>query len=282
MPDLIVHRPKLALDFVEREYNNRALVPQYPQHLQRWTTASENAREGHRFTTHRFGAQPNATLDLFDIPSPSALFIFIHGGYWRALTKDDFSFIAPSFCAAGIAPAILNYDLCPNATIGSIIDQVVAGLHYLDRIPRIPQRWIIAGHSAGGHLTAAMWSPLAKIAPQVRSKIVGGMTISGVHDLDPMVDYSINADLRLDREEAHRLSPLAYTPRLQAPLIVAAGGAESSEFKRQAQSLHDAWPQVCQHQKAGIVFPPNLNHFTILDALSDPHHGLFKRISALL
>jgi arylformamidase len=275
-------RPTLTKEFIEAEYNNRGLVPEYPQFLERYTSESKVARETRAFTTHRFGAQPGATLDLFAANNADALLVFIHGGYWRALTKEEFSFIAPAYVSRRIAVAVLNYDVCPNISMAGIIDECVAALHYLHRIPNIPKRWLIAGHSAGGHLTAAMWSPLAKLSNEVRAAIVGGMTISGVHDLDPMVDFSINADLGMTREEAHRLSPAALAPRVEAPLIIATGNNESSEFRRQAKLLYDAWPSVCQVQRAGLVYPAGLHHFSIVEKFADPAHDLHKRMLALL
>ncbi len=282
MSETLLNRPQLSKTFIEKQYNNRALVPNFAEILARWELQSKVAREARAYDTHRFGAQPNATLDLFAAANARALVIFIHGGYWRALTKDEFSFLAPAFVTNRMALAVLNYDLCPNTTVGGIIDQVVSALHYLDRVPRIPANWIIVGHSAGGHLTAAMWSPLAKLSAKVRKRIVGGMSISGIHDLDPMVDYSINAELRLTRDEAHRLSPAAYLPRIDAPLMVAAGGAESPEFHRQATLLHQAWPDVCQQPRAGLHFPKGLNHFTVMDGLCDPSNLLYKRVCGFL
>jgi arylformamidase len=278
----MINRPPLTPAFIEAEYNNRGLVPEYPEHLARWVQDSEVARASVPFTTLRYGAQLGATMDIFHAKNPRGLLFFIHGGYWRALSKDDFSFVAPTFCAQGISVAIVNYDLCPAITVAGIVDEMVSALHTLAAQANTPSRWLVAGHSAGGHLTAALWSELVSLAPNVAERIVGGMSISGVHDMDPMVDYSINTDLKLTHEEAHRLSPLAYAPSLDAPLIVTAGARESSEFRRQATILHAAWPSVCQHPKAGLVFAPGRNHFSVVEALTEPEHELTTRLTGLL
>ena len=282
MNDLPVIRPSLTTEEIERGYNNRALVPTYPEFLGRYAESSAAARASRPYTTHRFGAQPNSTFDLFGTQGARALLVFIHGGYWRALTKEEFSFVVPGYNDKRVAVAVVNYDLCPNTTIGGIIDQIVAAMHYLARMPSVPKHWLVAGHSAGGHLTAAMWTPLAKLSSSVRAQIVGGMTLSGVHDLDPMVDYSINTDLKLTKSEAHRLSPLAYAPRVQAPLVVTAGDDESSEFKRQAKVLYDAWPGVCQLSKAGLHYPTGENHFSIVENFANPGGELFQRMISLI
>ena len=57
----------------------------------------------------RYGPGPKETLDLF-VPAGrrAGTFVFIHGGYWRALDKDDFSFVAGPFVAQGIAVAVVE------------------------------------------------------------------------------------------------------------------------------------------------------------------------------
>ena len=42
------------------------------------------------------------------------------------------------------------------------------------------------------------------------SPFAGGVSLSGVHDLAPLVHFSFNSDFKLDDAEAWRLSPVAY------------------------------------------------------------------------
>ncbi len=106
-----------------------------------------------------------------------------------------------------------------------------------------PDRVVVGGHSAGGHLTAMLFTTDWSALGLARDPIAGGVSVSGVHDLAPMVQFSYNADLRLDDAEAARQSPVRLAPRSRAPLVLAAGADETSEFVRQTRILWDAWPR---------------------------------------
>ena len=53
------------------------------------------------------------------------------------------------FCRGGV-----GYDLCPIVTIADIIEQIRRACTFLWQ--RFGRRLLVTGHSAGGHLTAAM------------------------------------------------------------------------------------------------------------------------------
>ncbi len=107
--------------------------------------------------------------------------------------------------AQGVTVAVAGYDLCPQVSIAQIIEQMRAASLYLWRKRR--QRIMVAGHSAGGHLTACMvatdWKTLDPSAPADLAP--AGYAISGVFDLAPLVQISVNQDLRLDEQSAHAL-----------------------------------------------------------------------------
>ena len=115
-----------------------------------------------------------------------------------------------------------------------------------------------------------------------RAPFVGGITLSGVHDLEPLVLSTMNADLRLDAEEARRLSPMHYEPTTAAPLLVAVGKDETSEFVRQSQLLFDAWPRNRPDRVSAVLEIPGCHHFSVVlehanaeSALNRAVYGLF-------
>src|SRR5262245_14181716 len=177
---------------VERGYNNRAAVPDHPRILMEWATRSEVARAKYSPKRDlRYGPNPREILDLF-LPNGTArgTFVFIHGGYWRALSKDEHSFVAAPFVEQGLAVAVIDYDLCPAVTVSTIVDECRRALAWVAaEAPRQgapSENVVVAGHSAGGHLTAMMFATgWAGPAP-----FRGGVTLSGVHDLAPIVDFS--------------------------------------------------------------------------------------------
>jgi arylformamidase len=271
---------KYTIEFCEREYNNRALIPEHPQIFARWAeTGAITRRLRPCLIDLPYGDSSGEKLDLFPARHDGApLLVFIHGGYWRSLDKSDFSWLAPPFVNHGISVALLNYGLAPQTRIEDIVRQVLHALAWLyrgaDRYGFDPQRIAVAGHSAGGHLTtmamAALWPAFARDLPA--DLVKAGMTISGVHDLEPLV-YApfVNVDLQLDGARAQRLSPVHLPPATTAPLFTAVGGLESSEFLRQNQLIAEAWAEVFERD----IPMPGFNHLTVVDELANPTSPLF-------
>jgi arylformamidase len=262
---------------VERGYNNRAAVPEHPQHFATYAAWSEAAREKYApMTNLRYGPNPNELVDLFLPPgTPRGTYLYIHGGYWRALSKEDYSFVAGPLVEQGIAVAVVEYDLCPRVSIATIVDECRRAVLWLVREgPKhgLAGPLVVGGSSAGGHLAAMMFATDWTSHDLARSPLAGGVSISGVHDLRPLVLFSFNTDFKLDEAEAWRMSPLAYRSLTSAPFVIACGTDETTEFVRQSQILWDAWPDV-RRPLDGPLFIPGRNHFTIqldhADAASD-------------
>ncbi len=271
----------LTPEFYAREYNNRALVPNFAEIFHGWAQASQVARRrSAALLDLAYGDTAPEKLDLFPVRrADGPLFVFLHGGYWRSLAKEDFSFVAPPLVAEGINVAVVNYALCPSVTMAEIVMQTVRALAWLYRNGRRygfdPNRIFVGGHSAGGHLTAMMLCALWRDhAPDLPVDLVkGGLSISGLYDLAPMVQTDfLNVDLKLDAGEAHRLSPAFMTPATHAPVITAVGGDESSEFHRQNALLAAAWPKHVRHD----VPMPGDNHMTVCGRLAEPGSALFQ------
>lgn len=275
----------LTPEAVERGYNNREAVPDHPRFVEAWRAQSQAAVERYAPTRGlRYGPNPRETLDLF-VPAgtPRGTFVFVHGGYWRAFGKDDSAFVAPAFVEQGIAVAVLDYDLCPDVRIATIVDECRRALLWLAREGARHGAGgpvVVGGHSAGGHLAAMMcvtdWAGLGA----QRTPFVGALTLSGVHDLAPLVHFSYNVDLRLDAEEAARLSPTHHALRTDAPLLVACGADETSEFLRQSQLIWDAWPNV-RRPRAAPLFVPGRHHFDVVLDHTDPDSALMRATLAL-
>lgn len=269
-------------EFVERGYDNRAACPDHPQWFARWAAESAATRSRHDAQLDlRYGSGARQLVDVFPARPARGALLFIHGGYWRALDKSYHSFIADAWVPRGISVAVVNYDLCPTVGIPRIVEQMREAVAWLVRhgadhgIPAA--RLALAGHSAGGHLVAMLfatdWAPYG-VPPQT---FCGGLSISGVFDLEPLLLTSMNVDLRLDRATARTVSPVRLSPQVTAPLLLAAGAGETGEFIRQTDLLWDAWPGSRPPAMAGPLRLADRHHFSVLSDLSDPATDLFLR-----
>jgi arylformamidase len=285
----------MPIDY-EAEYNNRARVPEHPDIFARWAREAEDYRaeamkERRAELGLSYGSTMRQVIDLFspksdvtrsdvtrrNVTAPLAL--FIHGGYWRSLEPSLFSQMARGANAHGIAVAVVGYDLCPQVTIAEIIDQIRHACLFLWL--RTGRRMMVYGHSAGGHLAAAMvatdWQSLYPKAPA--DLVPTAYSISGLFDLSPLVHVAMAQDLRLDAAEARSVSPLFWPPPRGRVLDAVVGELESSEFLRQSRVIADVWEkggaQTRYQEIAGT------NHFAVLDALTDPQSGMVRRLADL-
>ncbi len=273
-----------AVDY-EFEYNLRARVPDHPEIFARWARDAELYRaemleRGRAELGLSYGDTPRQFIDLF-LPEGgdnAPITMFIHGGYWRAFDPGSSSHMARGVVANGAAVAVMGYDLCPIVTIADIIEQTRRACIFLWQ--RFGRRVLVFGHSAGGQLTAAMvatdWQALYPKAPA--DLVPAGYAISGVFDLAPLIGLAINEDLRLDAEKARQVSPLFWPVPAGRTFDAVAGDLETSEFKRQSKALVETWRQAGADTRYA-EFPGN--HFTVLEALTDPQNPMVARLAEL-
>ncbi len=274
-----------AIDY-EAEYNVRERVPEHPEIFARWAREAEDYRAE---TLKRdraelglsYGDTPRQTLDLFlpEAGNAGPLAIFVHGGYWRALDPSYFSHMARGLNGRGVAVAVAGYDLCPIVTVAAIIEETRRACVFLWQ--RFGRRMLVYGHSAGGHLAAAMvatdWRSLYPKAPD--DLVPAAYAISGVFDLSPLIGLNMNQDLHLDAEEARRVSPLFWPVAPGRVLDAVVGGAETDEFKRQSRTMAQAWTQGRADARYEEV--AGANHFTVIEPLADPASAMVARIAEL-
>jgi arylformamidase len=259
---------------IEREYSPSRCVPSADPFLAEYAIRSRKAEQ--LLTCQKdlqWGDKPEETLDFFGSTSRDApLLVYIHGGYWQELSKNE-SLIAAVDCVAnGIAFAAIDYSLAPRVSVETIVDQcrrAVAWLHgQADALGFHGDRLYLSGSSAGAHLAAMMlmkgWQHTAGVTDNA---IAGAILLSGIYDLEPLVGTYIAAPLRLTSADAAGLSPVRLPLGQPVPTIIAWGENETSEFKRQSRSyaarLEAAHFPVSAFEVAGT------NHFDIVLGLAD-------------
>jgi arylformamidase len=221
-----------------------------------------------------FGPTPDETMDIFPSATPnSPVLMFIHGGYWRSLSSKEFSFVATGMVPRGLTVAVMNYALCPQVTIAEITRQSRAAVawlaHSAQQYGGNPAQIFVAGHSAGGQQVGMLLSGgRSPEADSAAALIKGGIAISGLFDLRPLQQSWLQPTLQLTEALAAEQSPLLQIPGRAAPLLVSAGGDESSALLGQSENYLAAW------RNAGLdgeyFAQPGINHYEAVYGLADP------------
>lgn len=274
---------KPQVDF-EAEYNNRARVPEHLDIIAEWTRQADAYRQVAKCELDlAYGETGRTAVDVFHArsgPDDAPLALFIHGGYWQAMDRKIFSAMAKGLNSHGISVAVPSYDLCPSVTIGDIIGQMRACCAWLWE--RYNKPMTAFGHSAGGHLTAAMvatdWPAQD---PSLPTDLCNrGYAISGVFELEPLVPTSLNKALGLDAKTAKQWSPRNWPTGSASRLTAAVGGIESDEFLRQSKDICAAW------RDHGVTTAyreiDGKDHFTVLSGLTDPESTMIRDLVALV
>ena len=264
---------------IDAQYNTSLTLPDPAAPGRHYVERAQHARATLRCTLDiPFGPTLHETLDIFPAEQANApVFGFIHGGYWRALTSKEFSGVALGLQARGITTVVVNYALCPHVTIDEITRQVRAAVAWTVRHIAAyggdPERIAVGGHSAGGHLTAmCLQTEWARDYGLAQDPIKAAICISGIYDITPLRFSYLQPMIQLDDGVIRRNSPAFMARPCKTPLWITWGGAETSEFDRQARLMHGAW--TAQGNKAEISAIEGANHFTVI-------HGFGNADSAL-
>jgi arylformamidase len=272
---------------IDAQYNPSLVLAANEQPMLHFAGQATHARSSLRCELNvPFGPTLEETLDIFPADVPNApVFVFIHGGYWRALSSKDFSGVALGLHPLGITTVVIHYALCPFVTIDEITRQVRAAtawvLRNIDQYGGDPTRVAIGGHSAGGHLTAmCLQTEWARDYGLPQDPLAGAIAFSGLYDLEPLRYSYLQPLIQLDDGIIRRNSPAFKVRPCSTPLWLTWGGLESQEFARQSQIYHDAW------QAAGNTSTlrehPGTNHFTVIHGLEDSNSPVCQWLARTL
>ena len=263
---------------LDAAYNNTAAVgtPKRDEYVGGWAARSDALRKTREAKADlRYGSAPRQRLDVFPCGQAGApTLAYIHGGYWQMNDKEPYAFFGEALLPAGFNLALIEYTLAPEARLDQIVAEVRAAVAWvIDHAAEHggdARRVFVAGHSAGGHLTAAAMSD---------QRLAGGIAISGVYDLEPVRLNYLNDKLRLDEAEATRNSPIRHLPSHAAPLVVSVGLGELPELIRQSHEYWAAWQ--AQGLRGQYLPLPGHDHFSILEELARPSGRLFTALKDL-
>ncbi|MGI3163425.1 alpha/beta hydrolase [Pseudooceanicola sp. 200-1SW] len=214
-----------------------------------------------------YGPGPREVMDLYwPTGTPRGLAVFLHGGYWHKLSKDDWSHMAAGALAAGWAMAIPSYPLAPEARLGEMVRATARAVEAAAARVAGPIR--IAGHSAGGHLALRLACADAPMSTAVARRVARVVSISGLHDLRPLRRAPMNATLGIDAAEARAESPALLAPRAGSQIVLWVGAEERPELIRQTALMAEAWQgRVARLRR---VIENERHHFDVVDGLFVP------------
>jgi arylformamidase len=269
-----------AIEDWDDAYTNGAYIAQGDSYPARWAEAALAFREaigsmGSARLDISYGPLPRNRLDLF-LPraTPHGLFIFVHGGYWMRFDKSSWSHLARGALERGFAVALPSYTLCPEIRIAGIVLEIGAAIGFTAKEVKGPL--YLAGHSAGGHLVSRMIAQPAVLPEDVRRRITHVVSISGVHDLRPMMKTAMNATLKLDEAEARAESPPLLESAPGARLTCWVGAAERAEFIRQNALLANVWRGL--GAETSCVVEDNRHHYNVIEGLVETQSPLTKAL----
>lgn len=266
------------LDEMEHQYNPRVSVPEYPELAKIRAAQARKVRDSAKsWLNVAYGSSPRELLDIYAADKPAGpVLVYIHGGYWRSGSKEDNCNFVPTFTQRGATVVLVEYDLCPQVTVSDIVRQTRSAIAWtyknIVRYGADPAKLFIAGHSAGGHLTAMALAHDWEKDALPRALIKGAVATSGVYDLQMVMQISVQEEVRMTPEIAAANSPLIHPPRSKCPLLVAVGGAEPKGWQQMSE---DYFQFAKQHgMNATYLVEPEANHYTMSEHLLDDRRPL--------
>jgi len=264
----------------DNAYANGANIARSDRWPAAWTEPAQAFRDamsaqGRARIDIAYGEQPRNRFDLF-LPeaSPRGLVVFIHGGYWMESDKSTWSHLAKGSVSSGFAVAMPSYTQCPDIRITGIVREI--GVAIGTAAAMVDGPLMLTGHSAGGHLASRMVTISTPLAANVAKRIRHVVSISGLHDLRPLMRTSMNESLAIDEAEAQAESPALLRPMDGVRITCWAGGGERSEFLRQNALLANIWTGL--GAVTSTVVEPDRHHYDVLDGLADLAHGLTRTL----
>ena len=275
--------PPVFLDYTRDEldaaYDQAAYMPHIQQLRDRWHSNSARTRARIGPPLRRaYGPSAVEQLDIFrtDAPEPAPIFVFIHGGAWRAGSAQQYSAPAEMFVRAGAHYVAPDFTTVQDAggSLFPMAEQVCRAIAWVYNNAASfggdPDRIHVGGHSSGAHLAAvaltADWEQEFGLPPDL---IKGGLCGSGMYDLAPVRLSHRSSYVQFTDDMVEQLSPTRRIARLRAPVIVAYGTYETPEFQRQAcdfaAALRDAGKAV------ELLVGEHYSHLDLPETLCNPY-----------
>ena len=279
----MLYRDFATQEELDAQYDLRTIFPEAASSYEAFCgRESEKVRTN---LTHHLNVPFGPTLaehaDLYPVGDGAPVLVYVHGGFWALRTSKEFGFVARGPVSEGVATVVTNYALCPAVTIDEIVRQTRAAVAWVYRNARPfggdPERIHVAGHSAGGHLVAMLLTTDWERDYGLPGDIIKSATaISGLYDLAPFPYTFLQPKVQLTWDQVQRNSPILRLPDEAPPLLVAYGGDETDEFKRQSEDYLAAWES--KGLPGDRLILSGKNHYDVIDGFLDAGSPLLSGI----
>lgn len=250
-------------------------LPQQPS----WAQLSSSSYEVEVVTNIVYynGPDFNPKKHLLDIYEPKGLssapvLMFVHGGGWQSGDKSLYSYLGRTFASQGFTTVVISYRLTPEVQHPGHIQDVARAFAWIYRnIAQHngnPERVFVAGHSAGGHLTAllALDERYLNAEGLSTNRIRGAMPISGVYDLNTIPGF--DSVFTSDPETRREASPVAHVDEHQPPFLITYAQFDYPTADIQSAELLNLLRQ--ENSEAQTLTIPAKDHITIITSIGRP------------
>ncbi|XP_066504296.1 kynurenine formamidase [Hoplias malabaricus] len=234
-----------------------------------------------------YGEGEGESLDVY-LPSSSSpdvpLVIYLHGGYWQFLSKEESGFMAVPLAQKGVVVVAVGYSIAPKGNMDLMVAQVRRSVVSIIQQYSHISGLYLCGHSAGAHLAAMVlstdWTEYS-VTPQIK----GAFLVSGIYDLLPILSTYVNEPLKMTEEVALRNSPSRLVPQLKSSssaceIVVAVAENDSPEFRKQSEDYFKS----LESTEFNVTFEdvPNTDHFNIIEQFVDEHYHLTQLLLKMM
>jgi arylformamidase len=273
----------MKTETAEYQYVTGQARPSFAALFEEFSVANEAAlAQGEWMLDLVYGNHPRQRIDLCVARGRAkGTVLYFHAGYWQSREKSQFRFLAPAITSVGFNVAFVGYPLCPEVSLAELTLSVRNALPALVKVlpgTTQPLPVIVAGHSAGAHLAVEIALAQTELTPY-NQRISGLVPISGIYDLEPLLDTSLNERLRLHPSSAREASPVFRVRAGMPPAAFLVGGTETPAFLEQNRKMAEAWSlagNLADHHAL-----EGLDHFSLLSAISQPNGPLLQQLNFL-
>ena len=230
------------------QYNSRGTVEDVSVYLNQYSDRTQQAKSSQPCVADlAYGPHADDRLDIY-LPrhTRAPVLVFLHGGDWQMLSKDDGGFAAPAFVDAGALFVALDFSRVPSVTVPEMGAQVKRALMWLfsnlATYGGDPRRIHIAGHSSGANLVGQLLMVDWSLEDGMPGDLIkSAVFISGLGDLEPVRLSFRNEKLALTPEDVTRVSLLRRGALAHCPMVVAVGANETGDYLRQSRDVATWW-----------------------------------------